>query len=102
MACLDVGGEVGEVEDLGDSGAGDAGGAGDLGLVFELAGGEQVVQANGEGHQLGDVWHLRWCGLSAGAFRCDALSTCGAMVKSNCVFDVAHELILSWLSVGVE
>ncbi len=37
---LDVGGEVGEVEDLGYTGAGNASDAGDLGLVFDLAGGE--------------------------------------------------------------
>ena len=44
---LDVEGELGEVEDLRDSGAGDAGGAGDLGLVFDLAGGKQVVKPVG-------------------------------------------------------
>lgn len=65
---LDVGGEGGEVEDLRDSGAGDAGGAGDFGLVFELAGFEQVVQSNSERHQFGDVWDSRWCRLSAGTF----------------------------------
>lgn len=37
---LDVRGELGEVDDLRYAGTGDAGGAGDLGLVFDLAGGE--------------------------------------------------------------
>ncbi len=37
---LDVGGEIGQVDDLRYAGAGDAGDTGDLGLVFDLAGGE--------------------------------------------------------------
>ncbi len=37
---LDVGGEIGEVDDLRYAGASDAGDTGDLGLVFDLAGGE--------------------------------------------------------------
>ena len=37
---LDIGGEVGEVDDLRYAGAGDSGDTGDLGLVFDLAGGE--------------------------------------------------------------
>jgi len=64
---LVIRGEVAEVEDLRDSGSGDAGGAGDLGLVFDLAGGEQVFQTNGEGHQFGDVGHS-WFGLASGRF----------------------------------
>ncbi len=37
---LDVGGEIGQVDDLRYAGAGDSGDSGDLGLVFDLAGGE--------------------------------------------------------------
>ena len=37
---LDVRGDVGEVEDLRYARTGDAGSAGDLGLVFDLSGGE--------------------------------------------------------------
>jgi hypothetical protein len=37
---LDVRGELGEVDDLRYAGSGDASGAGDIGLVFDLAGGE--------------------------------------------------------------
>ena len=37
---LDVRGELGEVDDLRYAGSGDASGTGNLGLVFDLAGGE--------------------------------------------------------------
>ena len=47
---LNVGGKLGEVEDLSDSGAGDACGASDLGLVFNLTSGEEVVEADSERH----------------------------------------------------
>ena len=72
---LDVGGEVGKVEDLRDAGAGDAGDAGDLRLVFDLAVCQQVIEANCESHQLGDVRHPRRCNWPLG-FRCsNALAT---------------------------
>ncbi len=47
---LDVGRELSEVEDLGYAGAGDAGNAGDLGLIFDLAGCQQFLEANGQRH----------------------------------------------------
>ena len=74
---LDVGGKLGEVDDLRYAGTGDAGGAGDLGLIFDLAGGEEMFESNGQRHQLGDVRKLgRGAGL-LGLGRTNALSTVG-------------------------
>lgn len=58
---LDVRGELGEVDDLRYAGPGDVGCAGDLGLVFHLSTGEQVLEPNSKRHQLGNVWKLGWC-----------------------------------------
>jgi len=74
---LDVRGKLGEVDDLRYAGTGDAGCAGDLGLVFDLAGGEEMFESNGQRHQLGDVRKL---GRGAGLLRlgcANALSTVG-------------------------
>jgi len=91
---LDVGGEVGEVEDLRDSGAGDAGGAGDLGLVPDLAGGEQVLQSDREGHQFGDVRQSRCGRASRQLGRADAVSAVRTGRRLKFGLDVTH----SWPS----
>ena len=89
---LDVGGELGEVEDLRDSGAGDDGAAGDLGLVFYLAGGKQVFQSDGEGHQFGDVGHSRRFDRSTWTRRRDASATVGCGGGLELGLDVRHWL----------
>lgn len=93
---LDVGGEIGEVEDLSDSGAGDAGGAGDFGLVFDLAGGKEVVEADREGHQFGDVRQLRRGRPPGRLGRFDPLSAAGSGRRLKFDLDVIH-CCPSWL-----
>lgn len=74
---LDVGGKLGEIDNLSYAGSGDASGAGDLGLVFDLAGGEEMFESNGQRHQLG---YVRKLGRGAGLLwlgSANALSTVG-------------------------
>lgn len=74
---LDVRGELGEVDDLRYAGSGDASGAGDLGLVFDLAGCEEMFESDGQRHQLGDVRKFGRCAGLLWLGCANALSTVG-------------------------
>ncbi len=96
---LDVGGELCEVEDLSDPCAGDASGAGDLGLVFDLAGGEQVFETNGERHQLGDVRNAGRRVSFLSRLRHDAMAAVGGGDGLEFGLNMCHLVGLAWLEV---
>ena len=64
---LDARGEVEEREDLGQSRWRDLGVAGEFGLVGDLAGAEEVVAVDGEGHEAADAGDFAWRGIGSGA-----------------------------------
>lgn len=64
---LDVGGEVEEGEDLGQAGGGDVGVFGEGGLVGDLAGAEEFVAVDRQGHEAADAGNFAWRGIGGGA-----------------------------------
>ena len=64
---LDVGGQVQEGEDLCHPGGGDLGVAGEFGLVGDLAGAEEFIAVDGEGHEAGDAGDLAFRSIVSGA-----------------------------------
>ncbi len=97
---LDVRREVEEGEDLGHTRWSDLGVAGEFGLVGDLAGAEEFVAVDGQGHQAADAgdFALRGFGGRAGAEVLLAISAAGGVEVAGDGEGGVHTTV-SWVSV---